>query len=344
MEEEEVADFQSFGAIRPSPILQVEQHMVLFNLVQSSLLRSVICLIAAAMAFCGPGCASNSPNYNNQMVFDRPEDAAKRFASAAKSGDSAEMEAIFGSDAKQTLSSGDPVADRWNRQIVAVAMSERWTLQPQDATTRELVIGDEAWPFPIPLVKDGRGWWFDTAAGRQEVLARRIGRNELATIDTLRAYVVAQREYARFGRDGKPSGIYAQQIRSAPGRRNGLYWPVSMKQPQSPFGEFVAAASAEGYGTQAKEGAAPYHGYYYRILTSQGPAAPGGARDYVVNGEMTGGFAMIAFPAEYGNSGIMTLIVGPDGIVYESDLGDSTQTAAGEVTTYDPSGAWRFAR
>ena len=291
---------------------------------------------------CAAGQPSNSADYRGQKVFDTPEAAGERLAAAVASGNRAELEAIFGTDAEQSLSSGDPVADRRSREVVAVAMNQRWSLQSKDAATRELVIGNEAWPFPIPLVKDDRGWWFDTAAGKEEIRVRRIGRNELATIRTLRDYATAQREYAQAGRDGKPAGIFAQQLRSDPGKHNGLYWQVAdAKEPRSPLGEFVAAATAEGYGKDFKEGAAPYHGYYYRVLKSQGPAAPGGANDYVVNGEMTGGFAMLAYPAEYGSSGVMSFLVGPDGTVHESDLGDDTATVAKQITSYDPGEGWR---
>ena len=309
---------------------------------RTSHLCKVIAILALVVAACTAGGAPDAPDYRGQTVFDTPEAAGERLAAAVNSGNRADLEALFGTDAEQTLSNGDPVADRRSREVVAVAMNERWTLEAKNATTRELVIGNEGWPFPIPLVKDERGWWFDTAAGKEEIRVRRIGRNELATIRTLRTYAVAQREYAETGRDGKPAGIFAQQLRSDPGKRNGLYWSVTdAKEPRSPLGEFVAAATAEGYGADYKEGAAPYHGYYYRVLKSQGPAAPGGAKDYVVNGEMTGGFAMLAYPAEYGSSGVMSFLVGPDGTVHESDLGDDTATVAKQITSYDPGEGWR---
>ncbi len=313
--------------------------------IRASRLRRFVSSLALPLAAWLAGCASNSPDYSNQIVFDHPEDAAKRLAVAVTSGNSSDVEAIFGSDSRQIMSSGDPVADRWNRQIVSVAMNERWALEPTDSTTRELVIGSEAWPFPVPLVKDARGWWFDTAAGKEEILALRIGRNELATIGTLRMYVAAQCEYAAAGRDGKPAGTYAQQIRSDPGRHDGLLWHASgPKEPHSSFGEFVAAATTEGYGTQSREGEAPYHGYYFRVLKSQGAAGPGGALDYLVNGEMTRGLAMIACPAQCGNSGVMTFIVRADGIVYQSDLGEETPAAAKNIVAYDLDDTWRVAR
>jgi hypothetical protein len=205
----------------------------------------------------------------------------------------------------------------------------------------ELVIGHEDWPFPIPVVHDRNGWWFDTVAGAEEVLARRIGRNELATIGALRTYVIAQREYAQTGHDGLDAGVYARQIRSDPGMHNGLYWPTeSPDDPPSPLGAFAAAAEAEGYGADPDAGPQPYRGYHFRILTEQGTAAPGGKQDYIVDGRMTGGFAMIAYPAAYGSSGIMTFIVGPESIVYESDLGEQTASLAAAITTYDPGDDW----
>lgn len=288
------------------------------------------------------GCASQSEAYSGQRVFDRPEAAAERLAAALADRDVTELEAIFGSDASLVLSSGDPVADRNSREVVAVAMSEGWKLESKGSNTRELVMGNEDWPLPIPIVKDRRGWWFDTAAGTEEILMRRIGRNELATIRTLRTYVIAQREYASEGRDGKPAGAFAQQVRSDPGKQNGLYWPIaSTKEKPSPLGEHVAAATAEGYG-QSKEGAAPFRGYYFRILKSQGNNAPGGAMNYLVNGDMTRGFAAIAYPAEYGSTGVMTFLVGPDGTVYEQDFGPGTADIARGVVAYNPGPDWRI--
>ena len=298
-------------------------------------------LIGAAALALG-ACATDLASYDNQLTFQSPQRAAEALASAAESGDVERLEAIFGPDGDEVLSSGDPVADRNNREIFAVAMEQGWSLDRLDGGTRQLIVGNEQWPFPVPLVKDGRGWWFDTEAGVEEVLARRIGRNELAAIGVLRTYVIAQREYASQSHDGRPAGIYAQWIRSDPGRRNGLYWETAgPNDPPSPLGEFAAQAAKEGYGGGDRDGARPYYGYYYRILDRQGPAAPGGAMSYVVNGEMTGGFAMIAAPAAYMNSGVMTFIVGPDGVVYESDLGPDTASVAGAITDFNPDDAWR---
>ena len=311
--------------------------------IPTSFLGHRLAVLVVLVAACISGCASSSDRYSNQMIFDSPEAAAERLAAAVDADNTIELEAIFGSKARETLPSGDPVADRRNRETIAVAMKQGWSLETKDSTTRELIIGDEAWPFPIPIVNDVRGWWFDTAAGEDEILFRRIGRNELSTIRSLRAYAIAQQEYAQSGHDGKLAGIFAQQIRSDPGLHNGLYWPVtSAKEQRSPFGEFIAAASAEGYETRTKEGTAPYHGYYFRILKAQGSAAPGGAMDYVVSGNMTRGFAMIAYPAEYDSSGVMTFMVGPDGAVHQADLGPDTRVVAERTSAFNPDNAWQL--
>ncbi len=287
------------------------------------------------------GCNTSSPNYRDQRTFDDPSIAVNSLLTAAERGDIASIEDIFGSGARDLLSSGDPVADRNQRQVFVVAMNEGWTLERLDSKSRELVVGHEQWPFPVPIVKDSHGWWFDTVAGKDEVLARRIGRNELAAIGVLRTYVIAQREYAGEGRDGRPAGAYAQKVRSEPGRQDGLYWPASSdEESPSPLGKFVAEAAAEGYGTEPHKGPSPYRGYYFRILTRQGPDAPGGAKDYLVSGEMTGGFAMVAYPAEYGDSGIMTFLIGPDGVVLESDFG-VVALGAGGINEYNPGPLWR---
>ena len=299
---------------------------------------ALMCLGAAALT----GCATNSPAYQNEQTFQSPQSAVSALAGAVKESDAAELEALFGPDGHDVLSSGDPVADAHNREVFAVAMSQGWSLESTSSNTRELIVGNEQWPFPIPIVKDARGWWFNTEAGKLEVLARRIGRNELAAIGAMRTYVAAQREYVGEGHDAKPAGLYAQKIMSDPGLHNGLYWPPEPGSTDpAPLGEFAAQAAKEGYAGANQQGPAPFRGYYYRVLTRQGPAAPGGAKSYLVNGEMTAGFALLAFPVEYRNSGVMTFIVGPDGVVYESDLGPDTPIVAGAITEYNPAGAWR---
>jgi hypothetical protein len=292
------------------------------------------------------GCEAPKEQKNSvlehQRTFKTPETAVEALAQAARSGDEDELMAIFGPEGREVLASGDPVADKSNRGVFAVALDQQWALEPIDSKTRELIVGHEQWPFPIPLVKESSHWRFDTAAGKLEVLARRIGRNELAAIAISRTYVIAQKEYASQGRDGKPAGIYAQKVHSEPERHDGLYWAMSSPdEERSPLGELAAQAEAEGYTTAAPKQPRPFHGYFFRILSEQGDDAPGGAKSYIVNGEMRQGFALIAYPAEYGNSGIMTFIVNQDAIVHEADLGEDTLSVAGQIQAYNPDASWR---
>ena len=202
-----------------------------------------------------------------------------------------------------------------------------------------LVVGQSDWPFPIPIVEKDGEWQFDTVTGREEILARRIGRNELATIQTCLAYYDAQNEYAEVTKDKNGMPVYAQRIISSPGKKDGLYWPAAEGQPDSPLGEAVAAATRQGY--RIGGGRIPYHGYYYRILTRQGPTAPGGALDYVVRGSMIGGFGLVAYPAQYGNSGVMTFLVNHKGEVFEKDLGPGTAKIAAGMTSFNPDHTWK---
>jgi len=199
-----------------------------------------------------------------------------------------------------------------------------------------LVLGDDDWPFPIPLVRVNENWRFDTAAGRDEILFRRIGRNELSTIQAALAYVDAQQDYAEKNFGG--ANAYAQRIVSRPGKKDGLYWPAVQGEPESPLGEFAARAALDGY--RPGQQRIPFHGYYYKVLTRQGPAAPGGALDYIVKGNMIGGFALIAYPAEYDNSGIKTFMVNQDGVVYEKDLGLNTARIASGIAAFNPDQGW----
>jgi Protein of unknown function (DUF2950) len=202
-----------------------------------------------------------------------------------------------------------------------------------------LIIGPDDFPFPIPLVRKNGAWQFDTLAGRREILVRRIGRNELDAIQASLAYVDAQNDYAEKDRTGQGAGVYAQRIVSEPGKMNGLYWPASQGSDESPLGELIAEATSQGYSVGG--GRTPYHGYYFKILTKQGPEAPGGALDYVVRGKMIGGFALVAYPAQYGNSGVMTFLVNHTGIVYQKDLGPRTAEIAGQISSYNPDQTWR---
>ena len=259
-----------------------------------------------------------------------------------KAGNLESLLAIFGPEGKELIDSSEPAIARQNQQVFTVAVREKWHLEDAAPDRKTLVIGNEDWPFPVPLVKAGNGWRFDTAAGKEEVLARRIGRNELAAIDATRAYVTAQRRYAEAGHDGKPAGLHAAKFQSDPGKENGLYWPTTRGQKRSPLGDVVAQAAAEGRpvtGTATQP--SPFHGYYFKILTAQGSAAQGGAKSYVVKGEMSGGFALVAWPAQYDATGIMTFIVNQDGVVREKDLGPGTDAAARKMTAYNPDSSWR---
>jgi hypothetical protein len=273
--------------------------------------------------------------------FATPEDAVRALIEAAKAGTLENVVALFGPDAKELADSSDPATARHNRDVFAVAAAEQWQLIDQGSERKVLVVGNERWPFPVPLAKDASGWRFDTAAGKEEVLARRIGRNELAVVRICRTYVAAQQLYAQRGHDGQPAGLYARTFRSDPGRENGLFWPSGPGQKRSPLGDLVATAAAEGrpIGRDGPQ-PSPFHGYYFKILTAQGPAAAGGAKDYVVDGRMSGGFALVAWPAQYDVTGIMTFVVNSDGIVREKDLGPETDGAARTMTLHNPDGSW----
>ena len=274
---------------------------------------------------------------NAQQVYKTPEDAATALASAVKSGSSRDILKVFGRDAVDIMVSGDEVADREARErFIGAYDAEHNVVVEGDKAS--LVIGADNFPFPIPLTRQNAGWKFDTAAGRLEILYRRIGRNELDAVQTCLAYVDAQNEYAEKDRTGAGSGVYAQHIVSSSGKKDGLYWPAS-DGDVSPLGEFIAQASAEGY--KAGEGRTPYHGYYYRILTRQGPNAPGGTLNYVVKGKMIGGYALVAYPAGYGNSGVMTFLVNHSGTVYQKDLGDYTTRLVSRMMWFDPDQTWK---
>lgn len=274
-------------------------------------------------------------------TFATPEDAVRALTETVKAGNMDELLAIFGPEGQDLVSSSDPATGRRNREVFVVAIAEGWRLVDRGTDSKELVIGNESWPFPIPLVKTAGGWRFDTAAGKEEILARRIGRNELAAIRVCQTYVLAQRAYAARSHDGKPAGLYARRINSGPGTQNGLYWPAKRGERRSPLGDMVAEAAEEGYGLAERREPAPFHGYYFRILEGQGPAAPGGAASYIIEGELSSGFALVAWPAQYDATGIMTFIVNKDGIVYEKDLGPETQAAARAIVKYDPDKTWR---
>jgi hypothetical protein len=285
------------------------------------------------------GIAQPAAQIPKQQTFQSAEDAVVALVDALKANDVNTLVKILGAEAREIISSDDSVADQRGRDLFIAAYHQRSVLEG-DEKTKTLDIGGEGWPFPIPLVKEGAGWRFDTAAGIEELRNRRIGRNELATISACQAYVDAQKEYAQKGHDGKPAGLYAQKAASDPGKQNGLYWQVKPGEEESPLGELVVEAVAEGY-TRTAGKSTPFRGYYFHLLTAQGPSAQGGAKPYVVDGEMRNGFALVAFPAEYGKSGVMTFIVDQSGIVYEKDLGEETAKLAGEIKTFNPDNSWQ---
>ena len=255
-----------------------------------------------------------------------------------------ELLQIFGPEGKELIDASDPASARRGREVFTAAATERWKLVDRQGGGKTLVIGNEEWPFPVPLVQDAQGWHFDAAAGKEEVITRRIGRNELAVIDTCQTYVAAQRRYASLAHDGRKPGLYAASFRSDPGKQNGLYWEARRGEPRSPLGDLLAeAANPERLKADAAK-PPPFHGYYFKILTGQGASARGGAKSYLVNGEMSGGFALVAWPAQYDSTGIMTFIVNQDGIVREKDLGPESDAAARGMTAFDPDASWTTAR
>jgi hypothetical protein len=273
-----------------------------------------------------------------QMSYASPNDAVVALVSAAKAHDKDQLMQIFGPGAKEILSSGDEVADTQTREMFLKKYNQmsRFVKQPDGSV--ELYLGAENWPFPVPLVQKNGRWLWNTNAGKKEVLYRRIGRNEFDTIDTLQGLVEAQKEYASQPRDGGPKQ-YAQKLLSDEGKHNGLYWQTSEGQPPSPAGPLIAGAFSQGY-RKGKGGPVPFHGYVYRLLTSQGPNAPGGTKNYMVDGKLTGGFAILAYPVEYRNSGIMTFVVNQDGKVYQKDLGPKTESLAAGIKSFNPDKSW----
>jgi hypothetical protein len=287
--------------------------------------------VAATIAFVAIGTSALAQDYKT------PDEAAAALIGAAKAADRPALMRVLGPGSAEIVSSGDEVADVSARKRVIEAYDTKHQVVMEGADKAVLVIGNEEWPFPIPLVRKDGTWRFDTAAGRDEILFRRIGRNELNAIQTSLAYVDAQHEYAEKGIGG--NSVYAQRVVSQPGKKDGLYWPAQSGEDESPLGELAAAASAAGY--RAGQQRAPYHGYYYKILTRQGPNAPGGEIDYIARGKMIGGFALVAYPAEYRNSGVMTFLVNHQGVIYEKDLGSNTASIASGITAFNPDGSWQ---
>jgi len=276
----------------------------------------------------------------SQTVFASADDAGNALLQAAKSGDPTALLAIFGPESKEIIYSGDAAQDKTvvDAFVEAYGIMHRWRKMADGAQI--LLVGADNFAFPIPLKKNAAGqWFFDTAAGKDEILARRIGRNELAVIDICGALADGQAEYFSQRRDGASTKQYALKFISDAGKQNGLYWESPEGQPQSPLGPLVAFATDEGYSANPNS-RAPFHGYNFRMLKKQGSHAPGGAKDYVVNGKMVGGFAFVAYPAEYGNSGVMTFIIDQDGVLLQKDLGKTTPETAAAMSEFDPDDSW----
>jgi hypothetical protein len=276
-----------------------------------------------------------------QKMFKSPQQALKAVVEAARANDTTELLAIFGPEGKEIISSGDAVADERARERFVRAADEGITFSKLNNKTVRAVIGKDKWSFPVLIVKSGKEWIFSTKMGKEEILTRRIGRNELNTIEICLSYVTAQREYAARDRNGDGVLQFAQHFLSSEGKKDGLYWKAAPGEEMSPLGPLIARASEEGYPvTKKNKRHMPYHGYFFKILKRQGSNAPGGKMDYVNKGKMVAGFALVAYPAIYGVSGIMTFMVNQTGIVYEKNLGPKTGKIAKAVTQYDPDKTW----
>lgn len=301
----------------------------------------ILALVFAVVAALSPPDSPAATAKAKPKTFASPEEAVTALVGALKAADKEQLSAIFGPGSESVISSGDKVRDKAERERFLKDFGEKNSLERKSDDEAVLHVGKDDWPLPIPIVKKGSAWSFDTAAGKEEILNRRIGRNELHTIDVLRTYVDAQREYARKDWDGDGVYPYAQKFASTPGKKDGLFWKAGEGEVQSPFGPFAARAAQEGYERKGKtENPSPYYGYHFKILKAQGKDAPGGAYDYVVKGKMILGFGLVAYPAQYGSSGIMTFIVNQEGVVYQKDLGRGTAKAAREMRRYDPGPAW----
>jgi hypothetical protein len=288
-----------------------------------------------ALAWCALVALGGAALAAGASGFASPDRAVDALIAAVRSGNAAAIERVLGPGSRKLVDSGDPVADKTDRARFVATFEAKHAIEPH-GTDATLLVGADSWPFPIPLRKEGNGWRFDARAGSQQILDRRIGRNELDAIATCRAIVDAERDYASEPRGDGAFVEYAQKFMSTSGRKDGLYWPVDAGAPASPLGPLVAEARAQGYGGRHT----PYHGYFFKILKSQGSNARGGARDYIVRGHMIGGFAVVAYPAKWGDSGVMSFIVSQEGTVHERNLGRATARLAAQMARYDPDSHW----
>jgi hypothetical protein len=293
----------------------------------------------AATTAAAQGASATAGPPTGVTTFATPEEAVDALVAAGGKQDDTALAALLGPGTEQLLSSGDPVADRRARDAFLARYRTAHELVAGSPDQLALLTGEDRWPLPIPLVRTNGRWWWDADAGADELVRRRIGADELRTISVMRGFVEAENDYAASGHDGRPPGVFTNKLRSSPGKQDGLFWEVGPGERTSPAGPFLAAANAEGYGVSG-ELVRPYHGYLFRILTSQGAEANGGARNYLGDGRLSGGFALLAYPAAYGSSGIMTFMVNQDGVVWQRDLGKDTAAAAAAITQFDPDGSW----
>jgi Protein of unknown function (DUF2950) len=314
-----------------------EQTMIAIAASLPARRRTAMALMALMLAL--PLARPSSAAPAAQRTFASPEEAAQALAAAVKANSTRAMLGVLGKEAQPLISSGDSVADQNARERFLHSYEEVHSLVPGEGGDTVLQVGTNGWPFPIPLVKSDAGWRFDAAAGKREILDRRIGRNELSAIQACLAYVDAQREYYDHNPDRSSLLHYAQKLASSPGKRDGLYWEAKPNEEESPLGPVFARARAEGYAATGK--GAPYHGYVFHILTAQGPAAAGGAYDYLAHGKMIGGFGLVAYPAKWDTSGVMTFVVNQDGVVFQKDLGPNTAAVAKAIKTFNPDDTWK---
>jgi Protein of unknown function (DUF2950) len=312
------------------------------NTVDSCARRLATVAVITFAVICWIGSAGAAVAAPKQASFKSPEAAVDALVAALKANDERGLVALFGPESGKLIGSGDATADQAERAKFVAAFQEAHKIDRQGDAKAALNVGKDDWPLPVPIVKRGDAWRFDAKAGQNEILNRRIGKNELYTIQVLLAIVDAQREYSSEDRNGDGRLEYAQRFMSQTGKTDGLYWPASQGRPESPLGPLAATASREGYKAESGK-RTPYHGYYFRILKGQGKDAPGGAYSYVAGGGMIGGFAIVAWPAKYGSSGIMTFMVNQDGVVYEKNLGPNTAAEAEKIKTFNPDKSWRKA-
>ncbi len=312
-------------------------HSLLMRSPSARLLMGCAVILIAALLLEGTALASQP----KQKTFTTPAAAVEALVKALRGSSEKELLAILGPNSRKLILSGDPVEDKKEREKFILRYDEKNHMKTSGKTKAILYVGSNDWPFPVPIVKTGQGWHFDTKKGREEILRRRIGRNELGAIQTCLAIADAEHEYATLDRNGDGRLEYAQKLLSTRGKTDGLYWEVKSGEKPSPLGPLAAKAQAEGYMKDDKP--APYNGYFFRILTAQGGDARGGTYSYLVNGNMIGGFALVAFPASYGDSGVMTFIVNFEGVVYQKDLGPKTVDIAKNMQAFNPDRTWKKA-